>query len=71
MVFDLASEERELLLGLVRERMRAILPEIRRSDHRAFRDQLKHEHALLERCLQHLSSAGPEEPAPPVADSRR
>ncbi len=71
MVYELPGEEREVLLALVRERMRELLPEIRRSDHREFRDYLKHEQQVLERCLEHLSGPPPGEPASPVVGPQR
>lgn len=42
------QEELQILANLVEARLHQILPEIRRTDSRAFRGDLEHEHQILE-----------------------
>jgi hypothetical protein len=56
MVFELANEERELLVALIHNRLRELQPEIRRSFDRDYRSYLKHEQEALDRLLQQLQA---------------
>ncbi|HXZ34246.1 MAG TPA: hypothetical protein VEH30_18380 [Terriglobales bacterium] len=54
MELTLSSSERELLLEILEEHHRALLREISRAEHHAFKAALKGKEKLLERILERL-----------------
>lgn len=52
---DLSGEEAMLLAELLEAARARLLIEIRRTDHRAFRDELRHRLAVLERVIERLN----------------
>ncbi len=52
---DLSGEEAMLLAELLESARARLLIEIRRTDHRAFRDELRHRLAVLERVIERLN----------------
>jgi hypothetical protein len=52
---DLSGDEAMLLAELLESARARLLIEIRRTDHRAFRDELRHRLAVLERLIERLN----------------
>jgi hypothetical protein len=52
---NLSGEEALLLAELLESARARLLIEIRRTDHRAFRDELRHRLAVLERLMENLN----------------
>jgi hypothetical protein len=53
-ILELESEEQAALLQLIESRLGEIHPEIRRSQTTSFREELKHEEAILHRLADRL-----------------
>lgn len=57
MLIELKEEEREALLGLVEREIGELGPEIRHTDMRSYRDDLKHRKQVMRQLREHLLEA--------------
>ncbi len=59
MTIDIPSEERDLLVAIVQREISDLGPEIRHTDTREYRDELKVEKQTLRHILEHLRAVEP------------